>query len=311
VETDADESLKYDKLLLAKGRPVRRIPVPGATFGSSANALSMPDPNTVLVSLGRDNAIAVYKYTGLYNHLQYRGLIPTDGYPVQVQPDSALGAGDIVVTNDRGIGDRGPQATINKGPDTNPATGYNTYDDTGTVTTFAMPGYAQLPGLTQTVFTDNDWAQIKPIGQGYYDSVPTVIPRHRGGASQINHIVVIARENRTSDPDRHRLKPDQTIRARQPAAGGAEPATGQALRGSSSIWHRAVVFPVTTLNEWLRRPRPIQTGLLHRFVGTVPRHQRRGSPGATGRVHRGEVCERRRRRRVAVSQGMDGRGDLG
>jgi YVTN family beta-propeller protein len=202
VANSNDDSVSLiDEHTNTVAQTVRTNPVPGATVGSYANAISMPDANTVLVSIGRDNAIAVYKYTGLYNHLQYRGLIPTDWYPVQVQPDSALGAGDIVVTNDRGIGDRGPQATINKGPDTNPATGYNTYDDTGTVTTFAMPGYAQLPGLTQTVFTDNDWAQIKPIEQGDYDSVPTVIPRRLGGVSPIKHIVVIVRENRTYDQD--------------------------------------------------------------------------------------------------------------
>ena len=48
--------------------------------------------------------------------LEFQGLLPTDWYPVQVQPDPALGSGEIVVTNDRGIGDRGPQAKICKGP---------------------------------------------------------------------------------------------------------------------------------------------------------------------------------------------------
>ena len=48
----------------------------------------------------------------------WRGCIPTDWYPVQVQPDPALGAATIVVTNDKGIGARGPASTINKGPDT-------------------------------------------------------------------------------------------------------------------------------------------------------------------------------------------------
>ena len=151
-------------------------PLPGAKVGSYANAITMPDPGHVLVSIGRDNAIAVYKYSGLpgghgwnqqgsnqqgsgqqgWNQqgsgqhgwgrsepLRYEGLLPTDWYPVQVQHDPALGSGEIVVTNDRGIGDRGPQAKICKGPETSPASecakGYNTYDDTGTVTMFKMP----------------------------------------------------------------------------------------------------------------------------------------------------------------------------
>ena len=46
--------------------------------------------------------------------MRLEGLIPTDWYPVQVQPDPALGAGAIVVTNDKGIGALGPESTINK-----------------------------------------------------------------------------------------------------------------------------------------------------------------------------------------------------
>ncbi len=95
---------------------VKTNPVPGARVGSYANAISVPDPSHVLVSIGRDNAIAVYKYNDASTPLQYVGLVPTDWYPVQVQPDPALGPGEIVVTNDKGIGDRGPKATINKGP---------------------------------------------------------------------------------------------------------------------------------------------------------------------------------------------------
>ena len=127
------------------------------------------------------------------------GLLPTDWYPVQVQPDPAIGAGAIVVTNDKGVGAQGPESTINKGPDTSPATGHNTYDDTGSVTAFTMPADHQIPGDTQTVFTDDDWDQIKPINQGDYDTVPRVIPAHLGGSSPIKHIVVIVKENRTYD----------------------------------------------------------------------------------------------------------------
>ena len=58
---------------------------------------------------------------------------------MQVQPDPALGAGTVVVTNDKGIGAQGPESTINKGADTSDATGHNTYDDTGSVTLFTMP----------------------------------------------------------------------------------------------------------------------------------------------------------------------------
>ncbi len=180
---------------------VKTNPVPGATVGSYANAINMSDPSHVLVSIGRDNAIAVYSYSGISTPMRYLGLLPTDWYPVQVQPDPALGAGTIVVTNDKGVGALGPESTIDKGPDTAPATGHNTYDDTGSVTVFQMPADGQIPANTQSVFTDNDWEQIKPINQGDYDTVPSVIPTHLGGYSPIKHVVVIIRENRTYDQD--------------------------------------------------------------------------------------------------------------
>jgi YVTN family beta-propeller protein len=180
---------------------VRTNPVPGAQVGSYANAINMSDPTHVLVSIGRDNAIAVYRYQGLYRQMRFTGLIPTDWYPVQVQPDPALGAGSIVVTNDKGIGAQGPKSQINKGYDTTPATDHNTYDDTGSVTTFTMPRDGQLSQDTQTVFTDDDWNQIKPINQGDYDTAPNVIPAHLGGSSPIKHVVVIVRENRTYDQE--------------------------------------------------------------------------------------------------------------
>jgi YVTN family beta-propeller protein len=182
---------------------VHTNPVPGARVGSYANAISMPDSRHVLVSIGRDNAIAVYEYSGMSSPMKLQGLIPTDWYPVAVAPDPALGPHQIVVTNDKGIGARGPESTINKGPYTMPAsssvTGHNTYDDTGSATLFEMPSHSQLATDTKLVVKDNAWEQIKPINQGAYDTVPSVIPAHLGGSSPIKHIVVIIRENRTYD----------------------------------------------------------------------------------------------------------------
>jgi YVTN family beta-propeller protein len=200
VANSNDDSLSViDERKNIVAQTVRTNPVPGAQVGSYANAINMSDPTHVLVSIGRDNAIAVYRYLGLYRRMRVAGLLPTDWYPVQVQPDPALGNGTIVVTNDKGIGARGPASTINHGYDTSPVKDHNTYDDTGSVTTFTMPHDGQLWQDTQTVFTHDDWDQIKPINQGDYDNVPNVIPAHLGGNSPIKHIVVIVRENRTYD----------------------------------------------------------------------------------------------------------------
>ncbi len=168
-------------------------PVPGQSVGSYPNAIAMPDESHLLISIGRDNAIAEYDYAGIDSPPRLAGLLPTDWYPVQVQADSALG-GEIVVTNDKGIGARGPESTINKGPETSPATGHNTYDDTGTVTTFTLPEEAQLPQYTQTVFADNAWETARPA-----PTVSPVIPPRLGGSSPIKHVFVIVKENRTYD----------------------------------------------------------------------------------------------------------------
>jgi hypothetical protein len=203
VANSNDDSLSFIKESTnSVAQTVTTNPVPGARVGSYANAISMAGSH-LLVSIGRDNAIAVYKYAGLKSAPQYLGLLPTDWYPVQVQPDPALGANAIVVTNDKGIGARGPESTINKGPDTSPANadakGYNTYDDTGSVTTFALPADDQIGANTKTVFANNAWEQIKPTNEGKLDTVPSVIPAHLGGESPIKHVVVIVKENRTYD----------------------------------------------------------------------------------------------------------------
>jgi YVTN family beta-propeller protein len=202
VANSNDDSLSViDTRTNTVSQTVNTNPVPGATVGSYANAISMPTASKVLVSIGRDNAIAEYTWHGLAHTMSYDGLIPTDWYPVQVQPDPALGRNMVVVTNDKGIGARGPESTLSHGPFTTnkKVTGHNSYDDTGSVTVFKLPTAYQLKGDTRRVFTDNAWDQIKPINQGKYDTVPSVIPRTIGEPSPIKHVVVIVKENRTYD----------------------------------------------------------------------------------------------------------------
>jgi len=173
-------------------------PLPGSTVGSYPNAIDMPNSSTILVSIGRDNALAVYGYSGPRQPVRYEGLLPTDFYPVGAVYDPAIG--EIVVTNDKGVGALGPESTISKGPDTNPATGHNTYDDTGSFTEFSMPSQAALGGYTDQVFTDNDWDHLlasKPLSDCH--AVAVAIPGRLGCPSTIKHVFLIIRENRTYD----------------------------------------------------------------------------------------------------------------
>jgi len=173
-------------------------PLPGSTVGSYPNAIMMPDPGHILVSIGRDNALAVYGYSGARHAVQYEGLLPTDFYPVDVAYDKAIGK--LLVTNDKGIGARGPVSTITKGPGTNPATGHNTYDDTGSFTEFAMPSQAALGAYTHQVFTDNGWDQLLASTRLSNCSAAAVaVPSQLGCPSTIKHVFLIVRENRTYD----------------------------------------------------------------------------------------------------------------
>lgn len=174
-------------------------PLPGSTVGSAPNAITMPAPNQILVSGGRDNALAAYTYNGPHAPVQYEGLVPTDWYPVNVTMDKPLGK--LLVTNAKGIGARGPTSTITQGPNTNPATGHNTYDDTGSVTSFSPPTRAQLATYTHQVFLNNDWERVlattPPASKG--KTPPTAIPAQLGMPSTIKHVFLIVKENRTYD----------------------------------------------------------------------------------------------------------------
>jgi YVTN family beta-propeller protein len=177
-------------------------PLPGSTVGSYPNAITMPNSSTILVSIGRDNAVAVYGYSGPRMPVKYLGLLPTDFYPVNVAYDAAMGK--VVVTNDKGIGARGPVSTINEGPGTSPApenvSGHNTYDDTGSVTDFTMPSMAALSAYTHQVFVDNNWDHLlASTALTGCKATPVAIPARLGCPSTIKHVFLIVRENRTYD----------------------------------------------------------------------------------------------------------------
>ncbi len=176
-------------------------PLPGSTVGASPNWVAMPDGNHLLVSVGRDNAIAVYGYNGQVSPVQYEGLIPTDWYPDEVQYDAPLNK--VIVTNNHGIGSRRDQVTVGAGAGTPNATGYQTYQFTGTITSFAMPTQQELGPLTREVFSDNGWDHLvtkhsrKPSRR--VGGKLAAIPAELGQPSAIKHVFLIIKENRTYD----------------------------------------------------------------------------------------------------------------
>jgi YVTN family beta-propeller protein len=168
-------------------------PLPGSTEGSSPNSVTFASPNTLLVSVGGDNAIAQFLYRGPAFPVLYQGLIPTDWYPDQVSYDAAVGK--VFVGNEYGIGTDGADQT---------------HAMTGTLTSFAPPSYQTLGTLTGQVFANNGWDNLHPGNQGagsgnsqgeqnaHGRGLPA-IPTQLGQPSAIKHVFLIIKENRTYD----------------------------------------------------------------------------------------------------------------
>ena len=279
VANSNDDSMSVINTATNKvAQTVSTNPVPGARVGSYANAITMPDAAHVLVSIGRDNAIAQYSYGGLSKPVTYQGLMPTDFYPVQVQADPALG-NEIVVTNDKGIGARGPASTIDKGPKTKPAKAHNTYDDTGSVTMFKLPSAGALSADTKTVFTDNAWNMVPAINSGAADTVPSVIPTEarRQVPDQAR------RRDRQGEPD---LRPGPGRPGARATAIRPWPSSAATSRPTSTRWPSASAIWTTSMTRarsrptattGSSRPRPTTTTRRSSAPSTAPIRHRAGT----------------------------------
>ncbi len=106
-------------------------PWPSSSVGYEPDGVAVTKDGHLLVTLGRANAVAVYRYDGPpKDPVSYIGLLPTDYYPAAV----ATAGTQIVVTNTRGIDARGPAITTYKGPGTVPVSGHDTHSTTASLT---------------------------------------------------------------------------------------------------------------------------------------------------------------------------------
>jgi hypothetical protein len=102
----------------------------------------------------------------------------------------------LIVANDKGIGTRASFETDYG------VTGYNTHQDTGTVSIVPLPSSTELAAMTKQVYKNNHWdlkANIEAAAGGSYLTPPVAIPAHIGDPSLIKHVFLIIRENRTYD----------------------------------------------------------------------------------------------------------------
>ncbi|MGW1158573.1 alkaline phosphatase family protein [Streptomyces sp. NPDC002519] len=160
-------------------------PWPEAKVGYEPNAVSLTDDGRLLVTLGRANAVAVYRYTSPQEPASYVGLLPTDYFPAEI----ATVGKNVVVSNTRGIDARRPDSS-----------GHGTHDTTSSLTQFTLPDDSVIRSETAKVFKQNGWtAGSLKLARGKSKAMPVPVPVRIGDPSTIKHVFLLVKENRTYD----------------------------------------------------------------------------------------------------------------
>ncbi|GAB3147256.1 bifunctional YncE family protein/alkaline phosphatase family protein [Microbispora hainanensis] len=160
-------------------------PWPQSSVGYEPDAVTLTDDGHLLVTLGRANAVAVYRYTSPQEPVSYVGLLPTDYFPAEITT-----VGDqVLISNTRGIDARRPTT----------AAGHGTHDTTSSLQRFTLPDDKEIARSTATVFEQNGWGKndVK-IAHGNKQKAEPV-PKRLGDPSTIKHVFLIVKENRTYD----------------------------------------------------------------------------------------------------------------
>ncbi|MEV6053673.1 alkaline phosphatase family protein [Streptomyces sp. NPDC052107] len=161
-------------------------PWPEASVGYEPNAVTLTDDGRLLVTLGRANAVAVYRFKSPLEPVSYVGLLPTDYFPAEI---TTVG-NQVLVSNTRGIDARRPN---------NPA-GHGTHDTTSSLQRFTLPDDSVIRSETAKVFQQNGWTPGSvSMAKGGGTMRPVAVPARLGDPSTIKHVFMIVKENRTYD----------------------------------------------------------------------------------------------------------------
>ncbi|WP_329244155.1 bifunctional YncE family protein/alkaline phosphatase family protein [Streptomyces canus] len=161
-------------------------PWPEAKVGYEPDAVTLTDDGHLLVTLGRANAVAVFRYKSAQEPASYVGLLPTDYFPAEI---TTVGK-EVVVSNTRGIDARRPTV----------ATGHGTHDTTSSLTRFTLPSDLAIRAQTAKVFQQNGWTPGSvTTAKGTSHAKPVPVPARLGDPSTIKHVFLLVKENRTYD----------------------------------------------------------------------------------------------------------------
>ena len=196
ANTNSDTVSVIDTATNKVVQTIETKPWPSSTVGYAPDSIALTSDGHLLVSLGRANAVAVYRYDGKPQEpVSYVGLLPTDYYPATL----ATVGGSIVVTNTRGIDARGPGITTYKGQGTVPVTGHDTHSTTASLTRFTLPSDKDIAKYTSTVFAQNGWGNNDVQQTTGHKAAPAPVPTRIGDPSTIKHVFLLVKENRTYD----------------------------------------------------------------------------------------------------------------
>ncbi|MCG0286937.1 bifunctional YncE family protein/alkaline phosphatase family protein [Streptomyces sp. PSAA01] len=171
----------------AKDKVVQTIstqPWAKARVGYEPDAVTLTDDGHLLVTLGRANAVAVYKFTSAQEPVSYIGLLPTDYFPSEITTSGK----EVYVSNTRGI-DARRKATG----------GHGTHDTTSSVQKFTLPDDSVIRSSTGKVFKQNGWNGKSLKKTDGTPAKPVPVPVKLGDRSTIKHVFLLVKENRTYD----------------------------------------------------------------------------------------------------------------
>ncbi|MFJ9691544.1 bifunctional YncE family protein/alkaline phosphatase family protein [Kitasatospora sp. NPDC101183] len=172
---------KHDKVV----QRISTKPWPEASVGYEPTGITLTDDGRLLVTLGRADAVAVYRFKGAQEPVSYVGLLPTDYFPAAV---TTVGS-RVLVSNTRGIDALRPNSTG----------AHNTHDTTSSLTWFTLPGDKDIRSQTEKVFRQNGWTNGSVKTAGWRQAKPVPVPERIGDPSTIKHVFLIVKENRTFD----------------------------------------------------------------------------------------------------------------
>ena len=196
ANTNSDTVSVIDTTTNQVVQTIETKPWPSSSVGYEPDGIALTKDGHLLVTLGRANAVAVYRYDGTpEDPVSYIGLLPTDYYPATV----ATVGDQIVVTSTRGIDARGPAITTYKGQGTVPVSGHDTHSTTASLTRFTLPSDRDIARDTTTVFAQNGWGKHDVQQAKGHKAKAVPVPTRIGDPSSIKHVFLIVKENRTYD----------------------------------------------------------------------------------------------------------------